>query len=533
MQLVMLNIEKELVQMRRTILLLLVLCGVILSSSAAVLAQGLTLNGFTVSYSGRAYNSSTDRTTFSYTVSGTNTPPDLSHFNLEIPDCEIPLEVVAYNPTTAVSFGVDPTTGVNGIKWDLPLRTDQTRVYSISFEGDVSEGKITTAVKGGADFAAGTIAGASCTQAGIDVVVSVSIDGGATWDDAEIPTGPIAELAAPVSFLLQIFNSGDFPLTNLTLSDSVFDASSCVLPPTLEIDGAIECIIGPFNAVEGQHVNISTASGEYEGNTYTDSDAAHYYAGNLPLITVEKLVAIAGGGAWYTADSAPGLIVPNDEQVSFRFVVTNEGTEEFTQITLSDSQFPIEGCQIPAALLPTETFECIIGPFDVDDDDAQINTLTLTAVANGQTVTVTDAAHYQASDDDETGTIIIIEGPVEVIIQNVIVIYGIEIELDENDPLLTVIQIGDIVHIEGDLIENGTTIIVIAIVVVIIDIDIYIVDGGFIWRDDGNCNNAPPPWAPAHGWRRKCQTNNVIIIIGGGGMGMGMGNNDNDSGDDD
>jgi hypothetical protein len=107
-------------------------------------------------------------------------------------------------------------------------------------------------------------------------------------------------------------------------------------------------------------------------------------------------------------------------------------------------------------------------------------------------------------DVDGSPIIIIIEGPVTAIIGNIIIIYDIEIQLNPDDPLLTVIQIGDIIRIEGDWVDNGGTIIVIAIIIVIIDVDIYINDG-VIWRDKGDCGNGPPPWAPAHGWRRKCE----------------------------
>jgi hypothetical protein len=510
--------------MRRMSLFLLSLFVILLSNGVTVSAQDAANNGFSVTYGGRSYNIATDQTTFTYTVSGTNVPPDLSHFDLEIPTCETALEVIAYNPAEAVSFGIDPTTGVNGIKWDLPLKMDQTRVYTITFAGDVAEGDITAAVKAGNGFKAVTVVGAACTQVGIDVVKSVSIDGGASWNDAELATGPITEIAAPVSFLIQVYNTGDFPLTNLTLTDDGFDVSSCTLPATLEVEGAFECIIGPFNAIEGQQINVATVTAVYEGATYTDSDSAYYFAGELPKITVEKFVAIANGGAWYAADTAPGLALQEDDGVSFRFVVTNEGTEEFTNITVTDSQHPITNCQIPTSLAPTESFECIIGPFGVEDEAAAfVNVVTVTAVANGQTFTVSDEAHYQMSENDDSGTVIIVEGPVEVITGSVIVIYGIEIQLADNDPLLTVIQIGDIIRVEGDLIEEGDVIIVIAVTVIIIDVDIYVIDNDLIWRDDGNCNNAPPPWAPAHGWRRKCQASNVIVIIGGGGRGMGMG----------
>lgn len=502
------------------------LLGLLFITQAVVLAQGMVLNGFSVSYSGRVFNNATNRTTFTYTVAGTNVPPDLSHFDIEIPTCETPLEAVAYSPAQAVSFGVDPTTGVNGIKWDLPLGMNQTRVYSISFAGNVSEGTVTAAVKGGNGFEAGAVPGPSCTQVGLQVVKSVSVDGGGTWNDSEIPTGPVVAVGAPVSFMFQITNTGDFPLENVTLTDSMYDVSSCGAIGALQPAGVFECVIGPVPAAEGQHVNIATATGVYNGTTFTDTDAAHYFAGTLPKLTVEKLVGLSGTSTWYAADSAPGLIVSKDDMVSFRFVISNEGTETFTGITLADSKFSAAGCQIPAELKPAESFECVIGPFGLDSSDAQVNTLTVTAVANGQTITVTDAAHYQRDADDDTDVIVVIEGPVQVVINNIIVIYDIEIQLQPNDPLLTVIKVGDVVRVEGSISDDDddhTTIIVIAVIVVVIDVDIYVVDNQ-VWRDDGECANPPPPWAPAHGWRRKCGGGgNVIIIQGGNGRGRGSG----------
>jgi hypothetical protein len=37
-----------------------------------------------------------------------------------------------------------------------------------------------------------------------------------------------------------------------------------------------------------------------------------------------------------------------------------------------------------------------------------------------------------------------------------------------------------------------------------------------VWRDDNECGNPPPPWAPAHGWRRKCGGGSFTIEIGVG-----------------
>lgn len=131
-------------------------------------------------------------------------------------------------------------------------------------------------------------------------------------------------------------------------------------------------------------------------------------------------------------------------------------------------------------------------------------------------------------DDTETPVIIVIEGPVQAININIITIFGINIQLAENDPLLTIIQIGDIVQVEGEMVGTGTTIIIIAITVIIVDIDIIVDDGGGsgggpVWQDTGNCSNPPPPWAPAHGWRARCEGGGGARALPPGQQGRGRG----------
>ncbi|MBZ0293234.1 MAG: hypothetical protein K8L99_11770, partial [Anaerolineae bacterium] len=192
--------------------------------------NGVLINGFRVIYGGRVFEN--NQTTFTYVVSGTGTPPDLSHFDIEIVGCVPELEVVSFSPTDAVSFGLDPTTGVNGIKWDLPLLVTDARQYSLTFAGNISEGVVTIAVKGGNGFESGQLPGASCSNALVDIEKYVSTDN-ATWQDADAAPGPDVEPGTPVSFRFVVSNIGEINLTNLALTDSVYDLGICTVPATL------------------------------------------------------------------------------------------------------------------------------------------------------------------------------------------------------------------------------------------------------------------------------------------------------------
>lgn len=127
-------------------------------------------------------------------------------------------------------------------------------------------------------------------------------------------------------------------------------------------------------------------------------------------------------------------------------------------------------------------------------------------------------------------SVIIIEGPVDEIRDNIIVIFGIEILIDPSDPILGIIEVDDIVHIEG---TQGVEVIV-AITIIIVDVDVNVnPDTGEVWTDDGSCSNPPPDWAPANGWRRRCgggggNGNNPGGNNPGQGQGNGRGNEDDD-----
>jgi hypothetical protein len=149
------------------------------------------------------------------------------------------------------------------------------------------------------------------------------------------------------------------------------------------------------------------------------------------------------------------------------------------------------GCLLPATLTPTPALTATVIP--------QV-TPTFTPVA---TIEATPESTAQPG----APVIIVIEGPVQAININIITIYNINIQLADNDPNLKIIQVGDIVHIEGSpqgsVVTGNITIIAITVVVINVEID---TSTGQVWRDDSDsCANPPPPWAPAHGWRKRCE----------------------------
>jgi hypothetical protein len=126
-----------------------------------------------------------------------------------------------------------------------------------------------------------------------------------------------------------------------------------------------------------------------------------------------------------------------------------------------------------------------------------------------------EVAAEQTPEATQNPALITIEGDVTAINVNVITIYDMEIVLAPSDPILRVIQIGDTVRVDGEY-QSGTRIVLIAVTIVFVDVDVF-VNNGEVWRDSGNCNNPPPAWATANGWRRRCEGG------GGGNNGGGRG----------
>lgn len=146
-----------------------------------------------------------------------------------------------------------------------------------------------------------------------------------------------------------------------------------------------------------------------------------------------------------------------------------------------------------------------------------------------------------APQDEALPVNLIVEGPIEAINGNIIIIYGIEITFAPDDPVLAVLRVGDKIRVNGSITEAaGSTVVVISVETQPADDSIAISeDGQSVWRDEGDCANPPPPWAPAHGWRARCessggfnqppgQSSNRSGRSNNSGRGRGRGSNNDD-----
>ncbi len=100
------------------------------------------------------------------------------------------------------------------------------------------------------------------------------------------------------------------------------------------------------------------------------------------------------GVAWHAADS-PGSVAWVDYPVDFRFVVTNSGNVDLTNVVMTDSMYPedVGACAVPT-LAPGESYTCsLVGEY-LDGGD-HVNTATVTATGAGVTVTDSNSVYLE------------------------------------------------------------------------------------------------------------------------------------------
>jgi hypothetical protein len=227
------------------------------------------------------------------------------------------------------------------------------------------------------------------------------------------------------------------------------------------------------------------------------------------VLTIETFMSLDGGENWVDAAAFADFELEEDQEVLLKFVVTNMSEYPAMNLSLSNSQFDFEDCEPIAELLPGETFECLFGPMEWDDSD-HLGVTTAMASVDDEVVIVEEGEEY------DFDVIIVIEGEVIAIEGNIITIFeGFDLVMDEDDPLITFIFVGDELRIVAAVISGDEEFILLVLHIDFLSVEVYILDG-VVWRDADNCQNPPPPWAPANGWRRRCE---------GGGDSSGSGSN--------
>lgn len=327
--------------------------------------------------------------------------------------------------------------------------------------------------------------------------------------------------------------------------DSLFDGDN--LPEAANdplVDSALRLANAPKPELDPASFETIRAQLLKQNQANMSAQRAASRAPSVPLTTLVGVVAIivvsivVGIYVISSRDDNASANLP-EETLQPEVIVTEEVTADVTE-EITATPTATDTAEATPELVPEQVEQAEDTPQAEEAEPSATDTPTETATAT--------ATPTNTPDPSETPLPInlVIEGPVQDIIGNILIIYDFEIVVDPEDPLLSVIQIGDVVRIDGTMeIVNDPTndsppvIQIQPTIIEPVNGDIQINAGtGEAWRDDNTCNNPPPAWAPAHGWRARCEGapapgnsgngNNGNGNAGNGNNGNGNGGNPND-----
>jgi hypothetical protein len=129
------------------------------------------------------------------------------------------------------------------------------------------------------------------------------------------------------------------------------------------------------------------------------------------------------------------------------------------------------------------------------------------------------------SDNVDPDASVSVQGPIESINGNIIVVNGITVQLDPDDPQLDELEVGNFIDVQGNFVVVNNTYVLVVVNVVIINNTYVGVPPYCHWHGMGGMGHwhCDGYWLyPTGYW--YCEWRGMGMGMGMGGMGMGMGN---------
>lgn len=101
----------------------------------------------------------------------------------------------------------------------------------------------------------------------------------------------------------------------------------------------------------------------------------------------------------------------------------------------------------------------------------------------GATGVITALMITNVAPQSDSEASVALEGAVQAINGNIIMINGINVQLDPADPTLATLQVGDFLSVEGDFQGSGTNIVLVVINIIVIN-NIYVPNESCWWHDN-------------------------------------------------
>lgn len=181
----------------------------------------------------------------------------------------------------------------------------------------------------------------------IQLKKEVSTDNGSNWIDANSALGPEVPVGTNVLFRFTVTNSGNVPLTNITLTDQIegtdepLDLSSFLSAEPLQPQASLTYTLTDHLATVGQHENTATVTAKYgDENIGPVTDKAFYYGTDNSISLVKSVVKVTDGEGTEYADSKYQAV---GDRIYYSVTVTNTGNVELSNVVLSDDLATLAG----------------------------------------------------------------------------------------------------------------------------------------------------------------------------------------------
>lgn len=138
--------------------------------------------------------------------------------------------------------------------------------------------------------------------------LGISIEKATNGEDADTPPGPTLPVGSTANFTYVVRNTGNIPLTNVTVTDDKGVIVTCPSGNPIPIlrRGRSETCTGSTTVSPGQYTNRGSATGTApDGSLYSDSDPSNHLGGpqGIPIPTISMfglglLGLLLGGSAF-------------------------------------------------------------------------------------------------------------------------------------------------------------------------------------------------------------------------------------------
>ena len=231
-----------------------------------------------------------------------------------------------------------------------------TRTYTIT-SSDMANLKVVNTATATATPPTGNPATASDThtfnvQAGAYISLSKSV--GTVIDNDN--NGPDA--GDTVSYTFRVQNTGNVPLSPVTITDSKLNLTNAACVGTLAVGATADCPSSTYTLTQadvdaGKVVNTATAKGAHGASTATGDGNATLTIATDPQLTLDK-------SAGSVVDTNNNKVTDVGDTIPFTFTVTNSGTVTLGTVLVNDSSLGVVNatCGSTTSLAPGASTTC-------------------------------------------------------------------------------------------------------------------------------------------------------------------------------